>query len=77
MTLLETKTGEWYCVKGISEAENVQRRLEALGILEGTRIEVLNRKNTGATIIRVRGTRWALGKEIALGIEGEEYHEKG
>ena len=75
MTLLETKIDEWYRVKGITEPENVQRRLEALGILEGTRIEVLNRKKSGATIIKVRGTRWALGKQIASGIELEEYHE--
>ena len=72
MTLLETKTTQWYQVEEIHEWENVQRRLEALGILEGTRVQVLN----GSTIIRVRGTRWALGKEIAGGIEVKEYHEQ-
>ena len=68
MTLLETKTAQWYQVEEIHEWENVQRRLEALGILEGTRVQVLNQKRNGSTIIRVRGTRWALGKEIAGGI---------
>lgn len=73
MTLLETKKGESYQVLGIHEEENVTRRLEALGILEGTRIEVLNQKKAGATIIKVRGTRWALGEDIAKGIEVEDW----
>ena len=76
MTLLETKTTQWYQVEEIHEWENVQRRLEALGILEGTRVQVLNQKRNGSTIIRVRGTRWALGKEIAGEIEVKEYHEQ-
>ena len=76
MTLLETKTAQWYQVEEIHEWENVQRRLEALGILEGTRVQVLNQKRNGSTIIRVRGTRWALGKEIAGGSEVKEYHEQ-
>lgn len=73
MTLLDTQKGKWYQVKRIIEKENVQRRLEALGILEGTRVQVLNQKKSGSTIIRVRGTRWALGRDIAGGIEVEGY----
>ena len=76
MTLLETKTAQWYQVEAIHEWENVQRRLEALGSLVGPRVQVLNQKRNGSTIIRVRGTRWALGKEIAGGIEVKEYHEQ-
>lgn len=72
MTLLDTQKGNWYQVKNIKEKENVQRRLEALGILEGTRVQILNRKKSGATIIRVRGSRWALGHDIANGIEVED-----
>lgn len=49
MTLLETKTAQWYQVEEIHEWENVQRRLEALGILEGTRVQVLNQKRNGST----------------------------
>lgn len=75
MTLLDTQKGNWYRVKNIIEKENVQRRLEALGILEGTRVQILNRKKSGSIIIRVRGTRWALGRDIAEGIEVEDYDE--
>lgn len=75
MTLLETKKSTFYLVQSIRQEEQVLRRLEALGILEGTKIEVLNRKNNGAVIIKVRGTRWALGRDIARGIEVEENDE--
>lgn len=76
MTLLEAKKGGIYQVEKINEGESVQRRLEALGILEGTRVEILNQKKSGTTIIKVRGTRWAMGREIAGGIEvGGAVHE--
>ncbi len=72
MNLLETKKGGFYVVCDIRQDEKVKRRLEALGILNGTRIEVLNQKKNGATIIKVRGTRWALGEDISRGVEVEE-----
>ena len=43
----------------------LERRLEALGILPGTRLRILNKKSHGAVIIFVRGTRFALGTGIA------------
>ena len=61
-----------YRITSVQEQEQIQRRLEALGILEGTKVVVLNRKRNGSTIIKVRGSRWALGNEIAEGIEVEE-----
>lgn len=72
MTLLEGKKGNLYKVVQVQEAENVQRRLEALGILDGTKVEILNHKRNGSTIIKVRGTRWALGRKIAGGIQVED-----
>ena len=56
-----------YRITSVQEQEKIQRRLEALGILEGTKVVVLNRKRNGSTIIKVRGSRWALGNEIAEG----------
>ena len=61
-----------YRITSVQEQEKIQRRLEALGILEGTKVVVLNLKRNGSTIIKVRGSRWALGNEIAEGIEVEE-----
>lgn len=50
----------------------VERRLEALGLTEGTNITVLNKKTKGAVIVKVRGTRFAVGHHIASGIRIEE-----
>ena len=35
----------------------------------GVKLEVLNKKNHGAVILKVRGTRFAVGREIAEAIE--------
>ena len=72
MKLNETPIEKDFRVADVREDEKILRRLEALGILEGTRVRVLNRKRNGPTIIKVRGSRWALGNDIAQGIEVEE-----
>jgi len=73
MSLKDAKVGGIYQVVGMQAEKKTMRRLEALGILEGTRMEVLNRKRNGTAIIKVRGTRWAFGSDIAAGIKVEEY----
>lgn len=72
MTILEGTIHGNYIVQDIAIEENILRRLEALGIIPGTRLMVLNRKKNGTSIIKVRGTRWAIGREIAGGILVEE-----
>lgn len=61
-----------YRITSVQEQEKIQRRLEALGILEGTKVVVLNRKRNGSTYYQGERSRWALGNEIAEGIEVEE-----
>lgn len=72
MTLYEGKKGATYEVCGVYVEEAITRRLQALGLNDGTMIKVLNRKRKGALIIQVRGTRLALGKHISSGIEIKE-----
>ena len=50
----------------------VERRLEAWGLTEGTELRVLQNKTHGAVIVKVRGTRFAVGQTIAKGIGIEE-----
>lgn len=68
MTILEGTIHGKYVVQDITIQENILRRLEALGIIPGTRLVLMNRKKNGTSIIKVRGTRWAIGREIAGGI---------
>ena len=72
MTLYEAKKGERYCILGLYVEPQITRRLQALGLNDGTILNVLNRKKRGALIVQVRGTRLALGKHISSTIEIRE-----
>ncbi|HIZ79590.1 MAG TPA: ferrous iron transport protein A [Candidatus Lachnoclostridium stercorigallinarum] len=69
MKLNEGKIGETYRVVSVHVDERLTRRLEALGVNEGTLVTIMNKKGSGTLIIKVRGTRLALGRQIAEGIE--------
>lgn len=68
MTILDGTINCAYTVTDISMEENIMRRLESLGINSGTRLLLMNRKRNGTVIIKARGTRWAIGRDIAVGI---------
>ncbi len=77
MTIVDGMIDGTYIVTDISMEGPIMRRLESLGINSGTKLRLMNRKRNGTVIIKVRGTRWAIGKDIAEGIlvnpaEGED-----
>ena len=53
-----------------------KRRLEILGMTGNSRVMVLGSKKSGTKIIKVRGTRFALGADFANGIEVENAYKK-
>ena len=65
MKLKDGNAGAAYIVEKVCLALGTERRLEALGLLPGTRIIILNKKSHGALIIFIRGTRFAIGRGIA------------
>ena len=69
MTLYEAQKNQEYTIAGLFVEETVTRRLQALGLNDGTKVRVLNKKKRGALIIQVRGTRLALGKHLSSNIE--------
>ncbi len=69
MRLIDGVKGHIYKVKNINLERVVKRRLEMLGMTEYSDVTLLNKKKSGAVIVKVRGTRFALGKEFAEGIE--------
>ncbi len=69
MTILEGIIRHDYIVTDIVMEKAVMRRLEALGIHSGSRLRMMNQKKNGTVIIKVRGTRWAIGRDIAGGIQ--------
>ena len=68
MTLKEGKNQGIYEVVDIRVELNLERRLEALGLTMGTQIVVLNNDKKGAMTVKVRGTRFAIGRHIAESI---------
>jgi ferrous iron transport protein A len=69
MTLCDGKNNHSYIVQSISLESATQIRLKALGLTDGTNITILNNKRGGSVIFTVRGTRLAVGKQIAKEIE--------
>lgn len=72
MTVGSGIIGKHYVVETIQLEHQVESRLQALGLTEGTKITILNNKRGGAVIFKVRGTRLAVGKEIARAISIKE-----
>lgn len=68
MYLCNGKAGNEYKVRDIDLPTNMEKRLEALGMTRGTSVMVLNSKSHGVLIVKVRGTRFALGRNITKNI---------
>lgn len=65
MTLCDADIGASYEIRGMNLPRATQMRLIALGMTSGTKITVLNTKRSGSVIFHVRGTRLAVGRQIA------------
>lgn len=72
MSLHQGKIGCSYIVEQIEIETAIARRLQALGMVEGTRVDIVNGKKNGTLIIKVRGTRFAVGRRIAEAIHVKE-----
>ena len=72
MKLHEGEIGKTYIVYSVMVDDTITRRLEALGVNEMTPVTLMNKKGSGTVIIKLRGTRLALGRRISEGIEIRE-----
>ncbi|MBO5197850.1 MAG: FeoA domain-containing protein [Lachnospiraceae bacterium] len=75
MTLMDGQMGKSYLVKGMALEKATEIRLSALGMTSGTAVLIMNKKNNGSMVIKVRGTRFAIGAKIAGAITVEERQE--
>lgn len=76
MTLQESKKEQIYIVDDVTLEDKLMVRLQALGMITGTQVEILNQKSNGSMMIKVRGTRFAIGKQIAAGVKVHEMEKK-
>ena len=72
ITLQEAKPGSSYRVEGLTLPIDLERRLEALGLIEGSEFLFCERSGKGAMIVKVRGTRFAVGYGISSHISVEK-----
>ena len=77
MLLKDAQVGRTYIVEAIHLPFQMERRLEALGMTRQTSISVLNRKGKGILIVKLRGTRFALGYNITKNIEVKGGEQSG
>ena len=69
MTLDKGIVGESYTVEALELPEQVEHRLEAIGMTIGGRVSILGSKDRGTLILKVRGARFAMGRGITEKIE--------
>ena len=65
MRLVDGRINQVYCIDKLLIDGNTSRRLQSLGLIHGTGIKVINKKKNGAIIFKARGSRLAVGKDIA------------
>jgi ferrous iron transport protein A len=64
-TLSDIENGRRVRLVTIDGGHAVNRRLAAMGMLPNTELEVISNGHPGPFIVRVRGTRIALGRGVA------------
>ena len=69
MTLKQGKNNHTYRVRSIDIETQLERRLEALGLTEGSLITILNNYKKGSLTDKFRGTLFDFGRLIADHIE--------
>lgn len=75
MLLKDVAMGQSCVIEKIDLPFQMERRLESLGMITDTTISVLNRKGKGIMIIKLRGTRFALGYNMTKNITVREVGE--
>lgn len=68
MYLSEGQVGKKYKVKHIILENKIKYRLKILGMTKNTYLQVLNKNFNGSLILKLRGTRFGISREIANSI---------
>ncbi len=68
MFLANAEVGKEYTVSGMWLDKKLARRLETLGMTSGSKVLVMHKKAAGTMVVKVRGTRFALGGGITQAI---------
>lgn len=72
MTLTDGKIGEEYIVERVELPLSLEKRMEALGMTIASSVKLIHKKRNGTSVILIRGTKFAIGRDVASNI-----HVKG
>ena len=68
MYLSQGQVGRKYKVKHIILQNKIKYRLQMLGMTKNTYIQILNKNFNGSLIFKLRGTRFAISRDISNAI---------
>jgi len=68
-SLLQLHTGEKGKIIRITGGQGACKRLNELGLVPGVEIELVNKISSGPVMVRVKGSKLALGRGLAQKIE--------
>jgi len=57
--------GQWVQVVTAIGGKNLLRRLYAMGIIDGTELEIIHRNTDSGIVVRCGDTRWAINRGMA------------
>lgn len=72
MTLDKGTIGQVYEVEEAKLPVQIGKRMEALGMTKGTRVQLIHKKRRGTSVLMLRGTRFAVGRDVTSKISVKE-----
>ena len=72
MTLAEGKIDKDYVVEHVELPMTLEKRMESLGMTVGSKVTLLHQKRNKTSVILIRGTKFAVGRDVASSIHVRE-----
>lgn len=72
MTLADGKINSDYIVEKVSLPIKIEKRMEALGMTVGSKVTLVHQKRNKTSVILIRGTKFAIGRDVASSIYVKE-----
>lgn len=68
MILAEGNIDEKYVVEQVNLPITLEKRMESLGMTIGSKVTLLQQKRNKTSVILIRGTKFAIGRDVASNI---------
>lgn len=68
MTLAEGNIDKKYVVEQVNLPITLEKRMESLGMTIGSKVTLLQQKRNKTSVILIRGTKFAIGRDVAYNI---------